>query len=453
MTEVYKSFCLNSGELETAANVLFDKGATLEQKKARFLETFPHHEVFRVLCSISILLEQIDLLPEVADRITVLYILYTVYEEKPVEHNPFLPLFVAVLSDPATADTDGAPPLNHLILTERERAFLATMIFASNNGQLKEMKAVDVAQSFSQRDVCNKALSQVDLTKLEQVVQEKYDETSRGLSAPNEPAVLRDSDGKAPQQSGPAHKAATNALLVDHGVTLPYSRLALPVVHLPPPLHTVSDDELQWITPQVTSYELRWDDGACIDDQKISEYRKIMSRAMQQSLGIEEAKAIMGALQKDRQLVFQLGIKPSKLPSLVDSNPDVAIEVLLSLMNTPHITEYLSVLVEMPLSLHSMEVVNRLTTTVELPKEFLQFYITNCISTCFNIKDKYQQARLVRLLCVFLQSLIRNKIIDVQEITIEVQAFCIEFSRIKEAAVLFHLLKNLDNGQAPAGQK
>ena len=157
------------------------------------------------------------------------------------------------------------------------------------------------------------------------------------------------------------------------------------------------------------------------------------------------------------RLISESGLTPQNLPRLVEKNPIVAIECLILILTAPednnnnNRSEYLSALAGMDMSIHSMEVVNRLAThssarggtggeggntkqqrkqTMQggnnsnnneedleplLHPEYIHLYISTCISSCESMSyDRHLQNKSVRLLCVFLQSLIRNDIVSVE---------------------------------------
>lgn len=228
--------------------------------------------------------------------------------------------------------------------------------------------------------------------------------------------------------------------------------------------------ELLWLTPtNLRLMMLPSDEHAHKDSE---EYRHVLSLLQQQAfdspLSPNDQRTVMDALNASKstnsggsaseeddelriQLVQESGLTPQNLSRLVEHNPLIAHECLVVILQSspdPLKNDYLSTLVGMDMSLHSMEVVNRLAThSVHgdqesiLHPEYINLFISSCIASCENLQGRHAQNRLVRLVCVFIQSLLRNKIVHVDDIYFEVQAFCIEFSRIREAAALFKLLK------------
>ncbi|CAE7024221.1 CNOT11 [Symbiodinium natans] len=169
--------------------------------------------------------------------------------------------------------------------------------------------------------------------------------------------------------------------------------------------------------------------------------RQLLAKAVTQPLPEPQFQAAINGLKEAGEVEDHFGIAPGKLGGLVESNPAVATELLVKLKGTADFPKYLNALLDMEMSLHSMEVVNQLLSAVCLPPEFAHAYVSNCMASCENMKDRFMQNRLVRLVCVLFASMITRNALRVSEVGIELQAFCIEFSRIREAAQLFRLLK------------
>ncbi|KAL5714688.1 hypothetical protein ACHQM5_016615 [Ranunculus cassubicifolius] len=405
-----------------------------------FNSKFPREIHYKLCSSLAILLDDKRLLTP-TQRLIAFAIMHQAYASKQSSANPFISILVNAICD----DT----------MDKMERAFILQLLGsagANNSKEVLSQSAVEYVSGFDPSSHVLPPREQLEKQYCDMVQAEPYNSVFKKPAVKNvipDPDVPRGYDANAPEfdfkpDSGKARIGSGNrddtiaGLLQNvspHGFGPQWIRPF-------PPRLPIQDGELVWLNP-ANNHELLWDHSMCADTSR-GAIRDLISKALRGPLAPPQQEQVLVELANDPKLVYHCGMTPKKLPDLVEHNPLIAVQVLIKLMNSTEVTEYYTVLVNMEMSLHSMEVVNRLTTEVDFPTEFVHMYITNCIQSCQNIKDKYMQNRLVRLVCVFLQSLIRNDIINVQDLFIEVQAFCIDFSRIREAAILFRLLKTLE---------
>lgn len=178
-----------------------------------------------------------------------------------------------------------------------------------------------------------------------------------------------------------------------------------------------------------------WDLNLVSDSFTYQEMKKYLQRATKHALKPPEQRMLINCLNADKELVFHIDMTPAKLPDLIINNQAIAVQLLICMTNTSEITKYYDVLSHMKISVALLEVFNSLSQFVEFPKEFIQLFLKNCMTQCQGNaqgENKVNRTRTVRVVVVFLQNILKQKLINFDDVSTDIRQFCMEHTTVKE---------------------
>ncbi|KAM3726262.1 General transcription factor IIH subunit [Dirofilaria immitis] len=173
------------------------------------------------------------------------------------------------------------------------------------------------------------------------------------------------------------------------------------------------------------------------------EVAELLKKSLVSIITRTEAQKLAEAIAKDPSLAKFIDIPLTKFDKYIDDNPAIAAAVIVARItqNCNELPQFFQLLAGMKISVQAMEVVNRLCTQVEFPQEYLNNYIATCVRRCEEPdQTPFMQCRQVRVVCVFLSSLIRSRTWDVRPLSVELQAFVLKFNHVREAASLYQAI-------------
>ena len=169
------------------------------------------------------------------------------------------------------------------------------------------------------------------------------------------------------------------------------------------------------------SFDVEWDGQMCKNGSGVKEVERLYRLALERKLENEEEqqfkdeikvsqnkyvryKRITLSDQNEPRMLDMIGLTDEVLPLLVEYNPMITVEILMIILknkNNETIEKYLRQITNINVTLQSLEgnsvdrvfsylyfclVVNRLVTQVELPSDFIPYYITRCRKTCEDLE-------------------------------------------------------------------
>lgn len=275
-------------------------------------------------------------------RLHVHFITYELFKnECGAAESPFLAVFL-----------DAAQPRDTVILSKAiiiERNFVGQLLTHGS----KELGKITAGHLVMQPEIL---LHPFDLSALRAQNFERAAELPRTVRA-SMPNLLASVTTVQSLPAPPTDVAIRQMMESLTGADGPLKNVLAPnFMSIAPPLLPV-EDELVWFDLTNPAWHRPMYDASISNIS--AEAKRLVALVFTEPLNIQDRHVLLAELEKDAQMVHHIGLTPIKLPRLVENNPLVAIEILLKLMHSSHITEYLNVLVNMDMSLYSMEVVNR----------------------------------------------------------------------------------------------
>eukprot|EP01084_Bolivina_argentea_P137364 241910_1 len=203
------------------------------------------------------------------------------------------------------------------------------------------------------------------------------------------------------------------------------------------------------ISPNNMGSEMKINTDSSLKNINISD---LIDLSLEKELNEQQLKILISEMKIPPYNIINYQFTPNKLNILCINNPKIAIQIFLILKQTHTQTnnklfdQYLNALctlnvADVETAKNSMNFMKQIAMKIKIPKKSIVQFISHCIKTCEDTKEPFHQTRLVRYICVFVEELINNKIISIKDTKVEIEPFCLEFSRFPQATKLYQLLK------------
>ncbi|KRZ54463.1 CCR4-NOT transcription complex subunit 11, partial [Trichinella nativa] len=201
-----------------------------------------------------------------------------------------------------------------------------------------------------------------------------------------------------------------------------------------------------------------------IFDAQLEQAMVIFKAALENTLPLKNAAQLIEIIRGDNCELFlnNIDLNLDKFSALVELNPQISVEILLKLNSIQRADErdlwygmvffkvvvYENIFAKFGSCQQIGFKTGKFNSGTSFPCGFLLRFVLQCFAFCSQAKDRFVQGNLVRLISLFTVSLLNRKLLAVEEIMIEAQTFCLEFSDVVEAGDLYKLLKQLETETA-----